>query len=226
MPIIKFDTQDSIITSMTKEIAQATYISCMRKWKQNPNKSDLNLMSFDDFVDGIFKYRKHLISKEREQAQSHSQQQRNFDTTSSNTETHPCLTNKEPSEDAAPDKDIPNEPDGAPKIDIDDEPDTQGVTRILTTLPKRIINLNLQTLVAMLKWKTLKMEHIPMSPQVHNRPKLRIKLYSRRIILMPQKLPPLISQNFNQHMLIGIPLTKMLKPQLFQILILITKSEK
>ena len=36
----------------------------MRKLNQKVNKNDLNLLTMNDFFDGIFKYRKHLVEKE------------------------------------------------------------------------------------------------------------------------------------------------------------------
>ena len=65
-PIIRADTPDSAVTEMTKEVTQATYVSCMRRMNQKVDKNSINLFSMDDFVDGIMKYRKHLITKERE----------------------------------------------------------------------------------------------------------------------------------------------------------------
>lgn len=61
--IIKADTDDSVVTSMSQDVAHATYMSCMRKLKQKVDKNDLNLLTFNDLVDGIFKYRKHLITQ-------------------------------------------------------------------------------------------------------------------------------------------------------------------
>ena len=65
-PVIAFDTPDSVVTSMSKAAAQATYLYCMRKLNKNVDKNSLNMLTMDDYFDVIFKYRKHLVTKEFE----------------------------------------------------------------------------------------------------------------------------------------------------------------
>ena len=63
IPIIKTDTLDSVVVNMTSEVANATYVSCMKKMNKTIDKDAINLLSLDDLKDGIFKYRKYLVAQ-------------------------------------------------------------------------------------------------------------------------------------------------------------------
>ena len=152
IPIITAATTDSVVTSMTKEVAQATYTSCMRKWKKKVDKNDLNLLSMNDLLDGIFKYRKHLTTKtvsttpvppDNEKPQpstipaspvssvgldksdntSQSTNSPSTSTLATNSDNTPVPVTQDSDEKVVDDSPLLQfEPDGASDIDIEDEP--------------------------------------------------------------------------------------------------------
>jgi len=152
IPIITAATTDSVVTSVTKAVAQATYTSCMRKWKKKVDKNDLNLLSMNDLLDGIFKYRKHLTTKtvsttpvppDNEKPQpstipaspvssvgldksdntSQSTNSPSTSTLATNSDNTPVPVTQDSDEKVVDERPLLQfEPDGAPDIDIEDEP--------------------------------------------------------------------------------------------------------